>query len=84
MIVSCPSRLSTLLGSRRDSQSDLFSIRAILNWSDLGSPSFAIFQHQENRETRLSYNCAHLRLTKESLTIEYFEKAILLDFLGEN
>ena len=22
-------------------------------------------------ETRLSYNCAHLRLTKESLTIEY-------------
>ena len=36
------------------------------------------------KETRLTYNCADLRLTKESLTIEYFEKAILLDFLGEN
>ena len=34
--------------------------------------------------TRLTYNCANLRSTKESLTIEYFEKEIILDFLGEN
>ena len=26
--------------------------------------------------TRLTYNCAHLRSTKESLTMEYFEKEI--------
>ena len=31
--------------------------------------------------TRLTYKCAHLRSTKESLTIEY--KEIILDVLGE-
>ena len=31
--------------------------------------------------TRLTYNCAHLRSTKESLTIEY--KEIILDVLSE-
>ena len=29
------------------------------------------------QQTRLTYNCAHLRSTKESLTIEYFEKEII-------
>ena len=29
------------------------------------------------KETRLTYNCAHLRSTKESLTIEYFENEII-------
>ena len=28
-------------------------------------------------KTRLTYNCAHLRSTKESLTIEYFEKKLI-------
>ena len=27
--------------------------------------------YQKKRKTRLTYNCAHLRSTKESLTIEY-------------
>ena len=40
------------------------------------------------RETRLSYNCAHLRWTKETLTIEYFRIIIKKDlgdnFFGEN
>ena len=38
-------------------------------------------------KTRLTYNCAHLRSTKESLTIEYFEKKLIFwvkIFLGEN
>ena len=39
-------------------------------------------------ETRLSYNCAHLRWTKETLTIEYFriisKKKLGEKFLGEN
>ena len=26
----------------------------------------------KGRQTRLTYNCAHLRSTKETLTIEYF------------
>ena len=38
--------------------------------------------------TRLSYNCAHLRWTKETLTIEYFgiilKKIWVKIFLGEN
>ena len=42
--------------------------------------------------TRLTYNCAHLRSTKESLTIEYLEKNVMFwvkifgvkIFLGEN
>ena len=32
--------------------------------------------------SRLTYNCAHLRSTKECLTIEYFEKEIIF-FLVE-
>ena len=39
-------------------------------------------------KTRLSYNCAHLRWTKETLTIEYFRIILKKDFgenfLGEN
>ena len=39
-------------------------------------------------KTRLSYNCAHLRWTKETLTIEYFriilKKIWVTIFLGEN
>ena len=39
-------------------------------------------------KTRLSYNCAHLRWTKETLTIEYFriilKKIWVKIFLGEN
>ena len=34
-------------------------------------------------KTRLSYNCAHLRWTKKTLTIEYF-KIVLKKDLGEN
>ena len=34
-------------------------------------------------QTRLSYNCAHLRWTKETLTIEYF-RIVLKKDLGEN
>ena len=41
-----------------------------------------------NKVTRLSYNCAHLRWTKETLTIEYFriilKKIWVKIFLGEN
>ena len=39
-------------------------------------------------QTRLSYNCAHLRWTKKTLTIEYFrivlKKDLCENFLGEN
>ena len=39
-------------------------------------------------QTRLSYNCAHLRWTKKTLTIEYFRIVLKKDlgeiFLGEN
>ena len=56
----------------------------------------ALFQFQmitlylrpKRRKTRLTYNCAHLRSTKEILTIEYFriilEKKLGEIFLGEN
>ena len=37
--------------------------------ADSSCPSFNI---KTTERTRLSYNCAHLRLTKESLTIEYW------------
>ena len=30
----------------------------------------------KKRETRLTYNCAHLRLTKESLTVEFANKNV--------
>ena len=34
-------------------------------------------------ETRPTYNCAHLRSTKEGLTFEYFEKEIIFFCRGE-
>ena len=37
--------------------------------------------HQKNKLTRRTYNCAHLRSTKESLTFEYLEKEICLYIL---
>ena len=50
--------------------------------------------YQKKRKTRLTYNCAHLRSTKESLIIEYLRwklywifwvKTFLVNiFLGEN
>ena len=43
---------------------------------------------EENVKTRLTYNCAHHRSTKETLTIEYFriilEKNRVKIFWGEN
>ena len=39
---------------------------------------------QQNTEiTRLTYNCAHLRSTRETLTVQYF-RIILEKKLGEN
>ena len=35
-------------------------------------------------ETRLMYNCAHLRSTKETLTIEYFRVILEEKNSGEN
>ena len=40
------------------------------------------YKDEQKEETRLlvynyNYNCAHLRSTKESLTIEYFEKKLI-------
>ena len=55
-----------------------------VTWHTLNKVNRALDLLKIKKKTRLTYNCAHLRLTKESLTIEYFEKAILLDFLGEN
>ena len=38
------------------------------------SPSKAPERHHlDTNQTRLTYNCAHLRSTKETLTIEYLE-----------
>ena len=55
---------------------------------DKVQPSFMVFQKQNILITRLTYNCAHLRSTKETLTIEYFriilKKIWVKIFLGEN
>ena len=42
---------------------------------------FVIAGNRFTKMNRLTYNCAHLRSRKESLTIEY--KEIILDVLGE-
>ena len=50
-----------------------------------GNPNVAehCCKEKKKRRTRLSYNCAHLRWTKETQTIEYF-RIVLKKDLGDN
>ena len=50
----------------------LFAIATPPRKLKLGKPNFL-----KSMVTRLTYNCAHLRWTKESLTFDYLEKGKL-------
>ena len=56
-------------------------VGSVLTWqycADNYTKMRILLNTQEHSETRLTYNCAHLRSTKESLTIR------VENFLGEN
>ena len=44
---------------------------------------FWAFLREKGDETRLTYNCAHLRSTKESLTFKYFDTGRYWLVLGQ-